>query len=213
MRNVTHSLDVFQSMWAMQRRRPDGEEWSTQDCVERICEAGFAGIDIIATPDYMKQKSPEYLDALKATDLHITLCAFPSRTNRLEPTLELADKWRERVRYVNLIPRVLPVDVDECAELVRHWLALGRDADIPVYVETHRMSMTQDMLFTLQLMDAVPEMGLVADLSHFMVNQEWTFPPLSDDEQELVNRVLRRTEAFQGRVASAQQIQVQIEFP
>ncbi len=210
---MPHGLDVFQSMWAMERRRPDGQEWPATEAVRMISESGFAGIDIIATEKYLKEKSPAFLAALRDTDLDITLTAFPGRSDRLDPTIELADKWRDRVRYINLIPRVLPVDVSECADFVRGWLEQGRNAGFAVYIETHRMSMTQDMLFTLGLMDAVPEMRLVADLSHYMVNQEWTFPPLTEAEEALVDRVLQRTEGFQGRVASAQQVQIQPDFP
>jgi len=36
---------------------------------------------------------------------------------------------------------------------------------------------------------------------------------LEDDEQALVSRYLHRSESFQGRVASAEQIQIQPEFP
>jgi len=210
---MTHQLDVFQSMWAMERRRPDGLEWSPREAVRMIVDAGFSGVDVISTEKYMKEKTPAYLEVVADTDLDLMITAFPDSNDPLDATLELADKWRDRVRFINLIPRVLPVDVAECAGYVRGWLEKGREAGFPVYVETHRMSMTQDLLFTLDLMDAVPEMRMVADLSHCMVNQEWTFPPLTADEEAMVDRVLVRSEGFQGRIASAQQVQIQPGFP
>lgn len=36
---------------------------------------------------------------------------------------------------------------------------------------------------------------------------------MTDEEQELVHRLMRRSESFQGRVASPEQIQVNIDFP
>ena len=55
-------------------------------------------------------------------------------------------------------------------------------------------------------------MKLGVDLSHYVVDREFALP-LRKEEQELVDKILRRANAFQGRVASAQQIQLQIEFP
>ena len=45
-----------------------------------------------------------------------------------------------------------------------------------------------------------------------MVDREFSLP-LRKEEQELIDKILRRANAFQGRVASAQQIQLQLEFP
>lgn len=207
-----HRLDIFQSMWGMERRAPDGCEWSATEALKMIIEAGFSGIDILALEGYMAQKTPAILEVLPDTELDLIITAFPTSRNGLETALELADKWRSRVRYINLVPAVMPFDLNECADTIRHWLAKGEAAAVPIYVETHRMSMTQDLLFTLQLMDAVPEMQMVADLSHCMVNQEWTFPPLTAEQEGLINRVLERSEGIQGRIASAQQVQIQPAF-
>lgn len=65
--------------------------------------------------------------------------------------------------------------------------------------------MTTDLLFTLDLMDQVPEMRLLADLSHFLVSCEFWYP-ISDEDEALVRRVLDRAWAFHGRVASREQI-------
>lgn len=143
---MAHQLDVFQSMWAMKLRSPDGTEWSMDRKVEMVCEAKYKGIDLISTPFYAEERD-RWLKRVKDTDLDLTFLTFPSRTDRLEPTLELADKYRDRVRFINMIPRVMPVDVNECADLLKGWLELGREADIPVYLELHRACMTQDLIF------------------------------------------------------------------
>jgi hypothetical protein len=63
----------------------------------------------------------------------------------------------------------------------------------------------------LQLMDAVPEMRLCSDLSHFVVDRELQMPvPVRD--QKFIRKVLERSDCFQGRVASREQIQIQIDF-
>jgi hypothetical protein len=55
-------------------------------------------------------------------------------------------------------------------------------------------------------------MKLIADLSHFVVAREFRWP-ISDENEALIRRVLQRSWAFHGRVASREQVQVQIEFP
>ncbi|MGB5511111.1 MAG: hypothetical protein WBM87_05325, partial [Woeseiaceae bacterium] len=78
--------------------------------------------------------------------------------------------------------------------------------------ETHRDGLLNDLYFTLQLMDLVPEMRLCADLSHFVVDRELRAPVPARD-QEYISTVLRRSDCFQGRVASREQVQIQIGFP
>ena len=46
----------------------------------------------------------------------------------------------------------------------------------------------------------------------YVVDREVSLP-LREDEAELIDKILRRADAFQGRISSAQQIQLQLEFP
>jgi hypothetical protein len=68
------------------------------------------------------------------------------------------------------------------------------------------------MYFTLQLMEMVPEMRLCADLSHFVVDRELR-APVPERDQAYIESILDRSDCFQGRVASREQVQVAINFP
>ncbi|HEX6259486.1 MAG TPA: hypothetical protein VFZ51_02450, partial [Woeseiaceae bacterium] len=72
--------------------------------------------------------------------------------------------------------------------------------------------MLNDLYFTLQLIEKVPEMRLCADLSHFVVDRELRLP-LRARDRAYFEKILDRSDCFQGRVASREQIQVQVEFP
>lgn len=91
-------------------------------------------------------------------------------------------------------------------------MELCQQADVAVSIETHRDCLTTDLHFTLQLMHAVPQMPLCADLSHFVVGREFSWP-ITALVQSQIEAILDRSVSFQGRVASREQIQLQISFP
>ena len=83
--------------------------------------------------------------------------------------------------------------------------------DMPIQFETHRNCITNDLYATLCLIDAVLETRLCADLSHFVVDREFKLP-LDARDAGLIQRTIARSDSFQGRVASRQQIQLQLDF-
>lgn len=206
---MSQQLEVFQSLWAMERRRPDKLEWSLEEKFDMVAAAGYDGIAIdLASTDIpaMRQCVPLF----QRTGLKSSVTAFPASVEDLKPVIELAHECSASLITIN--GQVFPFSPEEGAEHIRGWLALGRDADIPCYVETHRLTLTTDMLYTLQLLDLVPEMEMIADVSHFVVARE--FPqPVDEQHENWMDKVLRRCAGFQGRVASREQVQVQLDFP
>jgi hypothetical protein len=43
---MTQKLLVFQSLWAMEQRRPDGFEWTLDEKLQMIHSAGFDGAGV-----------------------------------------------------------------------------------------------------------------------------------------------------------------------
>lgn len=41
---MTQRLDIYQSLWAMERRHTDGHERSLEDNIAMIAQAGFNGV-------------------------------------------------------------------------------------------------------------------------------------------------------------------------
>ena len=198
-------LEVFQSLWAMTQRPRQGIEMSLSQMMTNISAAGFDGVDIVCG-DYSPAELSELLQQYR---LACSVTAFPDSIEALTPALELAVALN--ARHLNIIGAVYPFSVDEGAGFVRGWMDLCEQAGMPVTIETHRDCITTDMLYTLQLMDAVPQMNLCADLSHFVVGREFKWP-ITPQVQAQIEAVLDRSASFQGRVASREQIQLQISF-
>ena len=198
-------LEIFQSLWAMTRRPWQGDEMPLAEMMSKIAAAGFDGVDIV----YGDYSQTELSASLTQHGLGCTVTAFPDSVESLAPALDLA--LALGARHLNIIGAVYPFSVEEGAEYLRGWMAMCAAANMPVTIETHRDCITTDLLYTLQLMDAVPEMNLCADLSHFVVGREFKWP-ITPQIQSQIESVLDRSTSFQGRVASREQIQLQISF-
>lgn len=200
-------LLVFQSLWAMERRQTDGQERSLDENLAMIAAAGFDGI----SAHYTDPTSVRTLNrACGGTALGIEGVCFPRSVEDLRLPLELAADYP--VSHINLQPDIRPRRIDDCLPLLDGWMELADRAGIPVLIETHRDRMTTDLFFTLDLLDQRPDLPLLADLSHFLVGREFSVP-VSAENHALMHRVLDNAWAFHGRVASREQVQVEISFP
>jgi hypothetical protein len=194
-------------MWAMERRRPDGAEWTLDTKLDMIHAAGFDGADVrFFDRDYVR----EVTGKLREWGLTWQAQCYPRTVDDLNPILEhVAEVGAD---HVNLQADVRPHTVAECVPLIEGWLQLGRAAGIPVHIETHRDRMTTDLFFTLRLLDRFPDLRLTGDLSHYVVGREFAWP-ISEENHRLMHRIIDNCWGFHGRVASREQVQVQISFP
>jgi hypothetical protein len=201
-------LEVFQSLWGMERRAPDGKEWSLAERFDMIAEAGFDGLSIdMAARDIptVEQARPLF----REYGLGCLVVAFPHEVEDLKPVYEMAGELDARFVAINAV--TFPFRPEEGAAFVQASLELAKAAGIEAHFETHRYTLTTDMLYTVQVMDLVPEMELVCDLSHFVVAREFTLPP-DDVHGRQMDRVLERCVGLQGRIATREQVQIQPAF-
>ena len=200
-------LLIYQSLWAMERRRPDGHEWSLQEKLEMIRDAGYDGCGVRFF-DYAYAK--EVTDFLRAHGMTWQAQCYPQTVDDLKPILEHVRELG--ADHINLQPDVRLYRLEDCIPYIEGWRRLAHDARIPVHIETHRDRMTTDLFFTLHLLDCFPDLRLTADLSHYVVGREFAWP-ISDENHRLMHRILDNSWGFHGRVASREQVQIQISFP
>jgi hypothetical protein len=198
---------VYQSLWAMERRRPDGKEWSLEEKLTMIRDAGFDGAGVrFIDPGYAR----EVTGFLRAHGMTWQAQCYPKTVEDLAPVLDLVAQLG--ADHVNLQPDVRPYRLEECIPYLEGWRCLAREAGIPVHVETHRDRMTTDLFFTLHLLDAFPDLRLTADVSHYVVGREFAWP-IAPENHAMIHRIMDHAWGLHGRVASREQIQVQISFP
>ncbi|GLU31237.1 sugar phosphate isomerase/epimerase [Trinickia caryophylli] len=204
---MAQRLRVFQSLWAMERRHTDGYERSLEENVEMIANAGFDGV----SAHYTDRESVKRLAQLRRDfGLDAEGQCFPRTVDDLQPVLEHATEFG--VHHLDLQPDVRPRTLGEALALLDGWRRLAEQVDFPVYIETHRDRMTTDLFFTLDLLDARPDLMLLADLSHFLVGREFPWP-VSDENHALIHRIADNSWAFHGRVATREQVQIELSFP
>lgn len=203
-------LDVFQSMWAMEYKRPDGFELSLEEKIAKISTAGFKGVSF-DIGYHTIETITEAMPLLQQYGLDLVYNAFVKSSVHYEEVIEFIAKQPIQPRFIAIVGQVEPWSVDEIASITKEWLAISEKAGIKSFVEIHRNCMTNDLLFTLQLLQKVPELLMVADLSHTLVNQEY-YLPLPDLANQRISEFLTRAEAFHGRVGTREQVQVPFLF-
>ena len=202
-------LDVFQSLWAMELRQPGRPERPMEENFAMVAAAGYAGMCLDPAVDEIPE-TRKLLPLFEKYELKCMMNAFPYTLDDLQPLLDMARDFDACL--VNVIGGVMPLTVDEGVPVVRRWMADAEVVGIPLLFETHRDSLLNDLYYTLQIIEAVPEMRLCADLSHFVLDREMRLP-LTETDAGYMRRILERSDCFQGRVANREQIQVQIDFP
>ena len=199
-------LLVYQSLWAMEQRRPDGFEWSLDQKLEMIRAAGF---DDAGVRFFDRAYVREVTQRLEGWGLTWQAQCYPRTVDDLKPILEHVAEFG--ADHVNLQADVRPPTIAECVPLIEGWRRLAQDAGIALHFETHRDRMTTDLYFTLRLLDRFPDLRLTGDLSHYVVGREFAWP-ISDENHRLMQRIIDNCWGFHGRVASREQIQVQLSF-
>jgi hypothetical protein len=197
----------MQSLWAMERRQTDRIERSLEDNVAMIIAAGYDGV---STDWRDRERSRRIMALIKPHGMTAEGQCFPKTVDELKPVLEIGTETG--LHHLDIQPDVRPRRLADCIPLIEGWARLAEEVDFPVYIETHRDRMTTDLYFTLDLLERFPDMKVLADLSHFLVGREFAWP-VSEENHGYIHRVLDNAAAFHGRVASREQVQIEISFP
>jgi len=206
---MARALKVYTSLWAMMPHDQSGVILSYEEICEKVAAAGYDGMALdLGAGDIAQAR--EVQPIMARYGLTPLIVAFPKTVESMREVLVMSKDFG--APFVDIIGQVMPISVDGMIPVIRRWMDMAEEIGMPVQFETHRNCITNDLFTTLSLLDAIPEMRLCADLSHYVVDREFKLP-LQHHEKMMISRILDRADSFQGRVASRQQIQLQLNFP
>lgn len=160
-----------------------------------IKEAGFAGV---------QDGDPELC---KELGLQLTAHA---RMNEVGELNELLPKWKDGGYDCATLHVGWGMESDvEADRLVEDVLKNSVKFDFPIYFETHRATITQDMQRTVALTKRFPEIRFNGDFSHWYTGQEMVYGGI-ENKWEFIAPVFERVRFMHGRIGNPGCIQVDI---
>lgn len=93
--------------------------------------------------------------------------------------------------------------------LLEEILSLSAQYDLPLYIETHRATITQDLWRTVQWVKRYPDVRINGDFSHWYTGLEMTYGDI-DEKFEFCRPVFERVRFMHGRIGSSGCMQVDL---
>ena len=100
-------------------------------------------------------------------------------------------------------------DEDDSFRIVEAILAASERHRLPIFIETHRATITQDIWRTVQIVKKFPEVRFNGDFSHYYCGQELVYG-VWEDKMTFLQPVFDRIGFLHGRIASSGSMQVPI---
>jgi hypothetical protein len=97
----------------------------------------------------------------------------------------------------------------EMDALVHSILDASEQIDFPLYIETHRATITQDAWRTIQLAKRIPEIRFNGDFSHFYTGQELPYGDL-EVKWRTMQAIFDRVRFLHGRIGNTACMQVDV---
>lgn len=198
-------LEVFQAMWAMQGLPDSSRPWDDPEVVERIREAGFSGALHWVADEHTDFEMVEHL---RRAGLLVGV-GFPAYEG--QSISSMAERAQALgVSFLNAqVHDAFASDAGATARLE----ALYAECDaigMPLFIETHRGTVTQDLRRTIEYGRRVPRMRYTLDASHYVVAGEVTEPGLAPRFVEALSEIIRRSSSVHARVSNGEQVQVDV---
>lgn len=208
---VEPDLAVYAGWWGLIGVGENGQEWTLEEKFSQLASEGFAGILLFGMPEASDRA--HWVELLDSHDLRLGLGTFTADSDELKR--EVDDAMELGITYVNCQVRDDFTRRQAAVDLLGRFVGVGEAAGVPVLIETHRATITQDLLRTLDYIEALPHMQVAADLSHYVVAgqmQQVTgdFGPFPADLEAAMTTVVDRAASVHGRVSNGHQVQVDI---
>ena len=168
---------------------------------ESIGRAGYQGVQFVAPA------TREQLAACARLGLGR---AGSGRVNLPSEAAELAARFRDEGQECATLHVGWGMeDDDEAARLIEAVIEASTRYDLPLYVETHRATIFQDLWRSVQFVRRFPELRFNGDFSHWYTGLEMVYGGF-ENKLAFIQPVLERVRFMHGRIANPGCIQVDI---
>lgn len=200
-------LLTYQAIWGMENLPGVDMDADMPGVLARIFAAGFDGVGVsLLRPERAELVARGVHDHGKSFEGIGFVYTAADVARYVDRAQDLG------AHHLNIQIMARPDRVSDAVALLRTYEAEAAKSSIPVNYETHRGRLTNDALFTCRILDAMPELRLTGDLSHYPLVHEMPLPVPEADEARM-QKVLQNCWAFHGRVPGSHQIQVSIKAP
>jgi sugar phosphate isomerase/epimerase len=166
-----------------------------------IQDAGYDGVQFI------EPLSPALVD--EARSLGLGVCGS-GRVNEPRAACVLAAEARDAgLECLTLHVGWGIEDDEESARLISAVLDASAKYGVPLYPETHRATIFQDMWRTVQFARRFPELRFNGDFSHWYTGQEMVYGGF-ENKLEFILPVLERVRFVHGRIGNPGSMQVDV---
>ena len=196
-------LRTAYSWWSLIGLPRGGPEWSMEEKFRRVKEAGFEGIEMWVEP----KDEPQVRRLLDETGLFLGTGGHPNSVDDFKKFLSQVK--RLRAEYIFVHPGNAFMSDDDAVKLVSDGYKVAYDMGIPMTLETHRGTVTENPYRAIRLVERIPELRLTGDLSHYGVDGEMGGAPAADLIKRL-SPLLDRIETMQTRITNGEQVQVDV---
>jgi sugar phosphate isomerase/epimerase len=178
---------------------PAAAAWEAR--LAAISKAGYQGVQ------FVEPLTREQLAACARLNLGI---AGSGRVNEPKDAEELAARFAaEGIECATLHVGWGLEDDEQAALLIEAVLAASARHGVPLYVETHRATIFQDMWRTVQFVQRFPELRFNGDFSHWYTGLEMVYGGFGKKFQ-FIRPVLERVRFLHGRIGDPGSMQVDV---
>lgn len=170
--------------------------------LEDIAQAGYEGVQFVTDP------KPGELSQCRDLGLET---ATSGRVNEPADVDALARKWAAAEFVCSTLHVGWGIESEqEASALIESILDASAKHGLPLYVETHRATIFQDMWRTVEFVKRFPELRFNGDFSHWYTGQEMVYGGF-ERKFEYITPVLERVRFLHGRIGNPGCIQVGVE--
>jgi sugar phosphate isomerase/epimerase len=189
-------VDVNAGTWINLPEFSKGPRGTPEQILEKVKSAGFKGV--------------QGMDAKLCAKFGLGSPSTGGRINEPGDADRLAREWKAGGYACATCHVAWGLEDDDVVDrLVHEIIDASVKHDIPIYIETHRATITQDMWRTVKLTERIPDIRFNGDFSHWYTGLEMVYGEI-DRKLPFIGPVFDRVRFIHGRIGNPGSMQVDI---